>query len=348
MRAELREHRREIQRLRVENEILREAAEPLVHHAPARERFAFAHRLRTRFGVRRLCRIPVTDHSNYHPWVRAQARRNERAVDDQELVARITEIHTTHPAYGAERVTRELKRQGLEVGRHRVARPMRKRGLAGITRRKRRSLTKPDPAAVAVPDLLRREFTAPRPSLKLIGDISCFPTDEGWLYLATVLDLCSKELIGYAVAPHMRTSLAVDAITMAHQAGLVAGNAIMHTDRGSQYHAKVHRNALRRLEIRQSTSHTGSCLDGAAAESFFATIKAEIGVTSWPDRASGRRDIENWIKTYNERRLHSAIGYRTPTESRRTWQERMSTTAQSKRCREPCRLQKTTRRSRHP
>ena len=181
LRAESREHRREIQRLRVENEIVREAAEPLVHHAPARERFAFVHRLRTRFGVRRLCRILVTDHSNYHAWVRAKARRNERVVDDQGLVARITEIHTTHPAYGAERVTREFKRQAAEIGRHRVARLMRERGLAGITRRKRRNLTKPDPAAVAVADLLRRDFTAPMPSLKLIGDISCFPTGEGWL-----------------------------------------------------------------------------------------------------------------------------------------------------------------------
>jgi len=139
VRAELRAHRHEIQRLRVENEILREAAEPLIHHAPARERFAFVDRLRTRFGIRRLCRILVTDHSNYHAWVRAKARRDERAADDQELVARITEIHAAHPAYGAERVTRELKRQGLEAGRHRVARLMRQRGLAGITRRKRRN-----------------------------------------------------------------------------------------------------------------------------------------------------------------------------------------------------------------
>jgi putative transposase len=93
--------------------------------------------------------------------------------------------------------------------------------------------------------------------------------------------------------------------------------------RGSQYHSRSYRNALRRLEIGQSTSRTGSCLDGAAAESFFATIKAEIGVASWPDRTSARRDIENWIKTYNERRLHSTLDHRTPTETRRAWQERM-------------------------
>jgi putative transposase len=161
LRVELREQRREVQRLRVEVEVLREAAEPLIHHASARERFAFVDRLRARFGVRRLCRILVTDHSNYHAWVRANARRDERRLDDQELVAWIVEIRTTHPAYGAERVTRELKRQGLEVGRHRVAQLMREHCIAGISRRKRRNLTKPDTAAAAVPDLLRREFTAP-------------------------------------------------------------------------------------------------------------------------------------------------------------------------------------------
>ena len=204
---------------------------------------------------------------------------------------------------------------------------MRQQGIAGITRRRRRNLTKPDKDAATIPDLIRRRFTAPMPGLKLTGDISCFPTSEGWLYLATVLDLCSKELVGYAIAPHMRASLVVEAITAAHRAGLVAGNAIMYADRGSQYHSRTYRNALRRLEIRQSTSRTGSCLDGAAAESFFATIKAEIGVSFWPDRASARRDIENWIKVYNERRLHSALGYQIPTEARRAWQERIAMAA---------------------
>jgi hypothetical protein len=238
-RVELREQRREIQRLREENQVLREAAEPLIHHAPSRERFAFIHRLRDRFGVRRLCRILLTDHSNYHAWARAKARRDEHTLEDEELLARIVEVHTIHSAYGAERVTRELKRQGVGVGRRQVARLMREHGIAAVTRRKRRNLTRPDAGAARVPDLIRREFSAPMPGLKLVGDISCFATAEGWVYLATVLDLCSKELIGHAIAPHMRAGLVVDAITAAHRAELVAGNAIMHTDRGSQYHSKA-------------------------------------------------------------------------------------------------------------
>jgi transposase InsO family protein len=204
---------------------------------------------------------------------------------------------------------------------------MREQGIAAITRRKRRNLAKPDEDATVMPDLIRREFTAPMPGLKMVGDIGCLPTGEGRLYLATVLGLCGRELIGYAIASHMRASPAVEAVTAAHRAGLIAGNAIMHTDRGSQYHAKACRHAPLRMRIRQSTSRTGSCLDGAAAESFFATTKAEIGVVFWPDRNSACRDIKNWIKTYNERRLHSALDYQTPTETRRAWQEHMATAA---------------------
>lgn len=137
----------------------------------------------------------------------------------------------------------------------------------------------------------------------------------------------------------MRAGLAVDAITSTHRAGLVAGNAITHTDRGSQYHSRADRNALQRLEIRQSTSRTGSCLDGAAAESFFATLKTEIGARSWQDRADARRDIENRIADYNQRRLHSSIDYQTPASARRARQQHMPTAAQLKRREEACRLQ---------
>lgn len=134
-------------------------------------------------------------------------------------------------------------------------------------------------------------------------------------------------MIGYALAPRMRAGLAVDATSAAHRTGLVAGNAIMHRDHASQYHAKVYRNALRRCGIRQSTGRTGSCLDGAAAESFFATVKAGIGTDRGPDRATARRDIESWIKTYNQRCLRSSLGCQTPDEVRTSWQQRMSNAA---------------------
>lgn len=196
LRAEVRRLRRELEWLRIENEVLHEAAAPLIHQAPAPERFAFIHRLRDRFSAKRLCRILVTDQSNYYLWTRADACRQAHAAQELELLELIVEIHTTYPAYGAERITRELKRQGFEFGRRRVARLMQANGISGITRRKRRNLTKPDKDAAVVPDLIHGEFTAPMPGLKLIGDISCSPTGEGWVYLATVLDLCTKEMIG--------------------------------------------------------------------------------------------------------------------------------------------------------
>src|SRR5437588_4140509 len=144
LRSEVRQHRREIQHLRTENEILREAAEPLIHRAAARERFSFIDRLRDRFSVKRLCRIMITDRGSFYGWVRARARRDERAYDAQQLTMRILEIHTAFPAYGAERTTRELKRQGVEVGRRVVTRLMQASGISGITRRRRRNLTTPD------------------------------------------------------------------------------------------------------------------------------------------------------------------------------------------------------------
>ena len=323
LRTEARRRCREIQHLRTENEVLREVAEPLIHRAPARERFAFIHLLRDRFSVKQLCRILVTDRGSFYGQVRTHTGRDQRAYDEQELTERIVEIHTAHPAYGAERVTPELKRQKIEVGRRVATRLMPANGISGITRRKRRNPTKPDAGAAAVPDLIRRQFTAPMPGLKLIGDISCFPTAEGWLYLATVLDLCTKELIGHATAPHMRAQLAIDAIAAAHRTGLVAGNAIMHADRGPQYHSRPYQNALRRLEIRQSTGRTGPASTAPPPNPSSPRSKPRSAPTPGPT-APPRRDIENRITQYNERRLHSAIGYQTPAETRRAWQKRMA------------------------
>lgn len=154
-RDDLRRSKREIQGSRRENEILREAAEPLIHQAAARDRFAFIHARRARFGVKRLRRALVTDSSNYFNWVRALSKRRAREHDEQRLAELITEVHTAQPAYGVQRITRELQRRGIPIGRRVVARLMRALGIAGITPRKRRSLTRPDSGASAVPDLVQ-------------------------------------------------------------------------------------------------------------------------------------------------------------------------------------------------
>jgi hypothetical protein len=182
VREELRRSRSENRVLRHENQILREAAEPLIHCAPAGECFAFIHQRRGRFSARLLCRVLVTDGANYRAWVRGLGKRRRRQHDERRLVELVLEVHTEHPAYGALRVTRELQRRGVPVGRRIVARLMRERGITGVTRRRRRTLTRPDPGAAMIPDLIRRDFSAPMPGLKLVGDISCFATAEGWLW----------------------------------------------------------------------------------------------------------------------------------------------------------------------
>jgi transposase InsO family protein len=205
---------------------------------------------------------------------------------------------------------------------------MREREITGITRRKSRCLTKQDRAAPPAPDLILRDFTAPMPGLRLVGHITYLPTAEGWLYLATVIDLCTREVVGWAMADHMRTQLVADAIRMAYIGGHTAGNAIFHTDRGSQYTSRQFRGVLAELDIRQSAGRTGSCFDNAAAESFFAVLKAEIGTTVWETRAAARQDVFRWIaEYYNRERLHSTIDYITPHQARTRFHQRLDLVA---------------------
>ncbi|WP_262064425.1 IS3 family transposase [Streptomyces sp. STR69] len=198
-------------------------------------RFRFVEEHRNAHGVKRMCDVLGWDRSGYYTWHKNKETRQQRVDEEEGMWRQIREIHTdSRGAYGALRITRALRVQGHVVNRKRVARVMRERQIAGTTRRKSRSLTKPDRTASPAPDLIQRDFTAPMPGLKLVGDITCLPTAEGWLYLATVIDLCTREVVGWSMADHMRTQLVDDAIRMAHVGGHTAGNAIFHTDRGSQ------------------------------------------------------------------------------------------------------------------
>jgi putative transposase len=222
----------------------------------------------------------------------------------------------------------ELRRRGHRVNRKRVERIMRERGIVGVTRRRRRSLTKPDVKVAPAPDLIGRDFTAARPGVRLVGDITYLPTAEGWLYLATVIDLFSREVVGWSMAGHMRAALVVDALRMAGSRGALAKGAVFHTDRGSQYSAAAFRAAAARLGVRRSMGRTGSCFDNAAAESFFAVLKTEIGTRVWLSRTAARADVFRFIEVhYNRRRLHSTLGYRTPHETRTSYSQGIALTA---------------------
>jgi len=180
----------------------------------------------------------------------------------------------------------------------------------------RLSLTAQDTDQQAIPDLVRRDFTATVPGTKMVGDITYVPTWEGWVYLATVIDCYSKKVIAYAMDDHYKTPLITTAIRRAaHNEHLVPG-AIFHTDRGSNYTSQEFAAVLADLDLRRSMGRTGICYDNAMAESFFAALKNELcNRTVYPTRAAAMKDIARYIETrYNPRRLHSSIGYRPPNE----------------------------------
>ncbi|WP_406068466.1 IS3 family transposase [Micromonospora sp. NBC_01638] len=197
-------------------------------------RYRFISEHRADYGVQRLCRVLAVRRPGFYEWLTALPAREQRAAAEDQLAAEIAAIHGGHRgAYGSPGVAVELRRRGRRVNRKRVERIMRERGIVGITRRRRRSLTRQDQTAAPAPDLIGRDFTADAPGQRLVGDITYLPTAEGWLYLATTIDLHTREVIGHAMAAHMRADLVADAVTLAHQRGLVDPKAIFHSDRGS-------------------------------------------------------------------------------------------------------------------
>ena len=268
----------------------------------------------------RACRLLEVSRSAFYAH---RAGPSRREVDDGALTAAITEIHTdSGGTYGAPRVHAELVDQGQRHGRKRVARLMRAAGLEGREPKRFKRTTIPDPGVDSRPDLIRRAF-APDPvavNTRWCGDITYIRTWEGRLYLATVIDLDSRKVIGWATADHMRTDLIAEALTNAVTTRRPAPGVIFHSDRGSQYTSAQFATLATDLGVTLSVGRTGVCWDNAVAESFFATIKTELlHRHTWPTRARARRAIFEWIESwYNLRRRHSALGYLSPT----TWEHR--------------------------
>jgi len=220
--------------------------------------------------------------------------------------------------YGSPRVRAQLRRDGLAVSKKSVEASMTRLGLNARPRRRRRGLTRPDAAAAPAPDLIQRDFTAEAPNQKWCGDFKQADTDQGPVYLASVEDLFSRRMLGFATSERYPTAeLAEAALHMAAatRGGAVAG-VIFHTDRGSQYTSGHFAEACRRLGVTQSMGRTGSALDNAAAESFFSTLQQElICRRRWATRDQARRDIAAWIDTwYNPLRLHSANNMTSPND----------------------------------
>jgi putative transposase len=286
-------------------------------------RYRFIAAEKAHYPVSLLCRVLGVSRASFYAWCDRGPSARERA--DQQLIRQIRKIHRgSRGTYGAPRVHAELRDDyGVRVGRKRVARLMRDHDLVGCHRRRRRSLTRPDPQATPAPDLVGRLFDPGAPDRTWYADISYIPTQQGWLYLAAVLDGCSRKVIGWAMADHLRAELALDALQMALQQRQPAAGLIHHSDRGSQYTAGVYAQALEVAGVRQSMGRVATCFDNAVAESFFATLKTELVHTrTWPTRQAARTAIYEYLEVfYNRRRRHSTLGYLSPTEYERRYHQ---------------------------
>jgi transposase InsO family protein len=269
------------------------------------------------FPVEFMCRHMGVSRSGFYEWRSRPASATAERRDFLGTLIRKS-FEDSDETYGHRRVHAELARWGVQCGVELVRAIMRMLELEPCQPRPRRRGLTEQGASDLIPDLVKRDFTASRPGQKLVGDITYIPTWEGWLYLATVLDCCTKEVVGYAMADNYRTPLIEDAIHMAVRNHSIGQGAIFHSDRGSNYTSSSFAGTLKRLNIRQSVGRTGVCYDNSMAESFFGTLKNElVHRVVYSTRTRAKADIARYIELrYNTRRLHSALGYRTPREVR--------------------------------
>jgi transposase InsO family protein len=271
-----------------------------------------------RYRITLMCEWLEVSTSGYYEWLdRPASATAERREWLKLLIVKI--FDESDGTYGYRRVHAEMVRCGELLSPELVRRLMRELGLVPCQPRPwRASLTEQDEAPAAIPDLVGRDFSAECPGTKLVGDITYIPTWEGWLFLATVIDCCTKEVVGYAMDDNYKTPLVKEAIFMAARNRLIEPAAIFHSDRGSNYTSAAFAGTLESLGIRQSVGRTGICFDNALAESFFGALKNErVNRTVYPTRKHARRDIARYIEfRYNTKRLHSGLGYKTPREAR--------------------------------
>lgn len=267
------------------------------------------------YPVSALCRVLRVSRSGYYEWKDRPPSNRDR--ENATLTERIREIHQrSRETYGYLRVHAELRALGVRCSRKRVARLMRKDGLRGCTRGPRRKhTTRKDPLAIPAPDLVGRNFCAPAPDRLWTADITHLPTDEGFLYLAFILDVYSRKVVGWSMASYLRSELVAAALEMATRRRNPSAGLIHHSDRGAQYTALSFGKKLEQAGIVPSMSRVGSALENAISESFVSTLKSEIGVSRYPDRQRARASIFEFIESfYNRVRRHSSLGYLSPTE----------------------------------
>jgi putative transposase len=280
-------------------------------------KFGFVDEHRCRWPVRVMCATLDLSVSGYYAWrARAESRR---AADNRALLEEIRRIHAdSSGTYGSPRVNATLRRRGRRIGRSRIERLMRRAGLRGLAALPRRVRTTDSRHTYPIaPNRLGRNFVASRPGQVWLADLTYIATGEGWLYLAAVLDLHTRKIVGWSMRERLYTEIALEALNMAIERQRPAPGLVHHSDRGIQYAAEAYRLALARYGITPSMSGKGNCLDNAPMESFFHTLKTErVHHRVYATRAEARRDLFHYIEGfYNPRRLHSALGYISPAQA---------------------------------
>ena len=290
-------------------------------------RYVCIERHRGEFPVALMCRVLRVTRSGYYAW--REREPSQRARDDQRLRIEVRAIHRkAQGRYGSPRVHAELQARGERVSRKRVARLMRLEELRGKKRRRFRSTTNSEHAYPAAPNVLERTFAVEEisgPDQVWVTDITYVPTGEGWLYLAIVLDLASRLVVGWSMGETLESQLAVDAFEAAVDRRQPGPGLLHHSDRGVQYASNEYRELLASKGVVASMSRKGNCWDNAVAESFFGTLEIElIEGADWHTRAEARSAIFQFVEVwYNRQRRHSSLGYLTPAEfDERLWEAR--------------------------
>ncbi len=273
--------------------------------------------------VTKMCAWLVVSKSGFYDWL---DRPESATVARREALTRRIKHYfaETNETYGYRRIHADLVDEGTQCSPELVRQVMRAEGLVACQPKPFRVTTTSDTEAVTdTPDLLERDFTATRPGVKFVGDITYIHTWTGFVYLATIIDCYSKKVVGWSIKDHMRTELVTDALNNAATTTLIEADAVFHSDHGSVYTSNDYRKLVKALGMRSSMGRTGVCWDNALAESFFAALKNErVNRTVYATKAQARRDVINYIEGfYNNRRRHSALGYQRPNDVHYNYQQ---------------------------
>ena len=276
-------------------------------------RFAFIDAEKAVFPIGLMCEVLQVSRAGFYAWRKRPA--STRSRDDKRLAVEITSIHVEHKGrYGSPRIQLELRDRGFDTGRQRITRLMRQEDLWWRKTKRFRTTTDSDHAMPLAPNVLDRCFQTSSPDTAWVGDITYIWTDEGWLYLAAILDVFSRRVIGWAIGERITAKLALDALRMALSRRQPPYGLVHHSDRGSQYASLEYRAELAANGIVCSMSRKGNCWDNAVAESFFATLKGElVDDAEWATRTEARQEIFEYLEVYyNGKRRHSTLGFISP------------------------------------